>query len=183
MERRELLRWIAAVSGCALVGGREAFAAAGTDEAPPAFGPEEIALLDEIAETIIPRTETPGARDAGVGPFMARFAAARYEPGQIAALRSGLVEVEAHSHERFGTGFLAATVEQRRSLLEELDAQARARRGQGGAPEHYYTLLLQLTLLGFFTSEPGMTKVLRYRPVPGRYQGCVPWHPGETYWS
>jgi hypothetical protein len=48
---------------------------------------------------------------------------------------------------------------------------------------HYFTLMKQLTLLGFFTSEPGSTRVLRYRPVPGKYKGCVPYRKGETSWA
>jgi hypothetical protein len=41
----------------------------------------------------------------------------------------------------------------------------------------------QLTLFGFFTSEPGATRVARYRPIPGRYKGCIPYVKGETFWS
>jgi hypothetical protein len=41
----------------------------------------------------------------------------------------------------------------------------------------------QLTLFGFFTSEPGSTRVLRYRPVPGKYKGIVPYKKGETSWA
>ena len=44
---------------------------------------------------------------------------------------------------------------------------------------HYFSLMKQLTLLGFFTSEVGATKALRYVPVPGRYEGCVPYKKGD----
>jgi hypothetical protein len=181
MHRRELLKLIAAATGCALVGAGGALAA---PAAQPAFSAREIAMLDEIAETIIPRTDTPGARDAAVGAFIARYAAACYDPQQLASLKQGIGTLDALMKKRAGAGLVQAAPARRHALLAEIDQQARRHAAEpGNAVPHYFTLMKQLTLLGFFTSEPGSTRVLRYRPVPGKYKGCVPYKKGQTAWA
>lgn len=183
MHRRELLKLIAAATGCALVGARDAPAAPATPARPP-FNARELAMLDEIAETILPRTGTPGARDAAVGAFIARYAAACYEAAQLRTLRQGIARIDAETRQRTGTGFLRAKPAQRHALLLDLDRQARAHARQPGQQEaHYFTLMKQLAMLGYFTSKPGSTRMLRYRPVPGKYRGRVPYKKGETSWA
>lgn len=181
MLRRDLLKFIAAATGCAFVGIDGALAAP-VARAP--FTAHDRAMLDEIAETIIPRTDTPGARDAAVGAFIARYSAACYEPAQLRTLKQGIGTIDALMRTNAGTGFLQATAAQRQSLLAALDTEARKHaQGEGNPAPHYFTLMKQLTLFGFFTSKPGSTQVLRYRPVPGKYKGCVPYKKGETSWA
>ena len=181
MQRRELLKLIAAATGCALVGAEGALAAPAA-RAP--FSKRDRAMLDEIAETIIPRTDTPGARDAAVGAFIARYALACYDPAQLRILAQGIGTLDALMRTRTGADFLHASKAQRQALLTGIDLQARAHaKDASQAAPHYFTLMKQLTLLGFFTSEPGSTRVLRYRPVPGKYKGCVPYRKGETSWA
>jgi hypothetical protein len=48
---------------------------------------------------------------------------------------------------------------------------------------HYFFIMKQLTMLGFFTSKVGMTQALRYEPVPGRYDGCIPYKKGDKAWA
>jgi hypothetical protein len=181
MDRRDLLKLIAAATGCALVGMEGAIAAPG---AHTPFSKRDLAMLDEIAETIIPRTDTPGARDAAVGAFIARYAQACYDPAQLRSLQQGIGTLDARMRAQARGGFLHATPAQRQALLTSVDLEARKHAKEAGqAAPHYFTLMKQLTLLGFFTSEPGSTRVLRYRPVPGKYKGCVPYRKGETSWA
>jgi hypothetical protein len=44
---------------------------------------------------------------------------------------------------------------------------------------HYFRMMKELTLLGYFTSEIGSTQARRYVPVPGRYEGCIPYKKGD----
>jgi hypothetical protein len=181
MRRRDLIRFIAAATGCAFVGIDGALAA---PVSRSSFTARDIAMLDEIAETIIPRTDTPGARDAAVGDFIARYSAACYEPAQLNSLKQGIGTIDALMRAKAGAGFLQASAAQRQALLATLDAEARLHaQGQGNPAPHYFTLMKQLTLFGFFTSEPGSTHVLRYRPVPGKYKGCVPYKKGDASWA
>jgi hypothetical protein len=185
MDRRELLKLIAAATGCALVGMEGALAAPAV-RAP--FSKRDLAMLDEIAETIIPRTDTPGAKDAAVGAFIARYAQACYDPAQLRSLQQGIGTLDTRMRAQAKADFLHATPAQRQALLLGVDQEAKEQtkrhaKEPGNSVPHYFTLMKQLTLLGFFTSEPGSTRVLRYRPVPGKYKGCVPYRKGETSWA
>ena len=184
MDRRELLQMIAAITGCALCA-NDALWASADPQSPLPYSPADLDLFDDLAETILPRTDTPGARDAAVGPFIARYSAACYSPDHIALLQAGLKDIDAQMRALHGTGFRQASQEEKTSLLVSVDRQAKthaAEREAGGGQPHYFTLIKQLTLLGFFTSEPGQAHVVRYRPVPGKYKGCIPYN-GEAFWA
>lgn len=191
MDRRELMELITAATGCALLGaagGAQAVRAhAAALVAParrrPPFSAAELAFFDEVAETILPRTDTPGAKDARVGAFIARYARACYDDAQLAALRAARAPIDAACRQAHGVGFLKASAGQRQAVLEAHDAQARAQAAAAppGAAPHGYTLIKQLTLLGYFTSQPG-SQAIRHVPVPGPYIGCAPYR-GEPFWS
>ena len=72
MDRRELLKLIALATGTAFVGGEFFLAGCKNPEAGPSmeFSQDDVAFLDEVGETILPKTNTPGAKDAQVGAFM-----------------------------------------------------------------------------------------------------------------
>ncbi|CCP10388.1 twin-arginine translocation pathway signal [Stenotrophomonas maltophilia SKK35] len=189
MDRRELLKMIVAATGAAMVG----LPALVQGKAPaagvmPAFSDADIALLDEIAETILPRTKTPGAKDAGAGRFMATFVTDCYTARQQATFRAGLADIDARS----GSRFASLTPDARTTLLRTLDAEAKARTAEvteTGTPEegeampHYFTMLKQLAIFGFFTSKVGATEVLHYVAVPGRYDGELAYTPGTPAWG
>ena len=92
---------------------------------------------------------------------------------------------EASKKKFSGNGFMKITPEQRKELLNELDKEqkAYAKDKKKEADPHYFTLMKQLTLLGYFTSEPGATKALRYVPVPGRFDACIPYKKGDKAWA
>lgn len=188
MDRRELLKMIVAATGAAMVG----LPALVHGQAPvgpkTAFSAADIGTLDEIAETILPRTGTPGAKDAGAGAFMATFVTDCYTAEQQAAFRAGLVDI----NKRAGGGFVALTAPDRTELLRTLDAEAKKRVSEvsetgtaeaGEKTPHYFTMIKQLTIFSFFTSKVGATEVLKYVAVPGRYDGDVPYVPGTPAWA
>ena len=189
MDRRELLKMIASATGVAMVG-MPAFVLgqAPVPQAASGFSADEVALLDEIAESIIPRTDTPGAKDAEVGAFMARFVTDCYTPEDQAAFRAGLADLD----KRASGSFISLPPALRMQMLTGLDEEARekargawvAADGSGsGSGVHWFTMIKQLVLFSFFTSEVGATEVLRYDPVPGGYDGDVPYEPGTPAWA
>jgi gluconate 2-dehydrogenase gamma chain len=166
MTRREHLATISAVAAHALFSGvLEAFARAAA--APDAWRPEAVApaqgpLLAEVVETILPATDTPGAKAARVHLFV-DLALARCVPTAArAAALSALATL--------GAAFVAAAPDARRAQLARLEPVPLA-------------LLQELTVLGYFTSEIGATQALAYDPVPGGYRGCVPLAPGQKAWA
>jgi hypothetical protein len=80
---------------------------------------------------------------------------------------------------------MEASPEERHQLLVELDAEQKAFQEKKKAEElpHYFRLMKELTLWGFFTSEVGATKALRYVAVPGKYEGCVDYKKGDKAWA
>jgi len=189
MERRELLKMIVAATGAAMIGlPALVHAQAPAERANNAFSAADVGTLDEIAETILPRTKTPGAKDAGVGLFMAQFVTDCYTAQQQAAFRAGLVEID----KRAGGRFVALTPQARTELLRTLDAEARkhvvAMTDTGTAKvadamPHHFTMLKQLAIFSFFTSKVAATDVLRYVAVPGRYDGDLAYAPGTPAWA
>ncbi len=192
-RREAILRVSAMLGGVALVGqgamlagcaGQPA-ATAGTSSSSSLFRQSEIDLLDEIADTILPETSTPGAKAAGVGPFMALMVADTYDENDQRVFFDGLQALQNRSLRLYGATFMVVAKAQRFSLLEELDTQqylymeTRAE----GMPVHYFRMLKELTLLGYFTSEVGCKQALRYAETPGRFEPCVPYTPGERSWA
>jgi hypothetical protein len=186
MDRRAAIGRLLAITGTLAIGA-DAFLS-GCSRATPArqraFTPADIALMDEIGDTIIPATDTPGAKAAGIGQFMASMAIDCYDDASFAALHDGLGAVDAACRRDAGTSFMSATPAQRTALLDKLDAEqrARSRRRTDGEAPHYFRLMKELTLLGYFSSEIGCTQALRYVEAPGAYRGDVPYRRGERAW-
>lgn len=181
MERRELLRIIAFVTGGAMIGGGHFLSGCKfTGAGAVTFTPETIALLDEVAETIIPATSTPGARAAKVGAFMSVFVSDCYEEANRQVFLDGIRLLDEACTNMHGLHFMEASGEQRRKLFEKLNREAKAVQH---LPPHYFTLMVQLTLLGFFTSQTGATETLRHVQVPGKYDGEFPYRKGDRAWA
>lgn len=175
----------AMLAGCG--GEREDSDAASPDDLPSAglFSRDDIALLDEIADTILPETDTPGAKAAGVGPFMALMVNDCYYPDQQKIFTDGLADLDARCQAAHGGDFMSVDAGARLELLEVLDREQHAdmqSRGQDDPP-HYFRMMKELALLGYFTSEIGYKQAMRYVETPGRYDPCVPYTPGERAWA
>ena len=150
------------------------------------FTPADIAFLDEVAETILPATGTPGAKAAKCGAFMALMITDSADEKDRQAFREGMRTLDAECRTAHRVDFMAASAAQRKSLLESLDkAQKAAREAPGAdqAPRHYFGRIKELALVGYFTSEIGCTQALRYAETPGRFDPCVPYAPGERAWA
>lgn len=133
------------------------------------------ALVTEIAELIIPATDTPGARDVRVNEFVDLVLTEWHTLEERDRFLTGLDLLDARCRERFGSDFLALTPENRTAVLTELDgASGELGGGRGGTPETTFARLKQLTVVGYFTSERVMKEVLADPIIPGRFDGCVP---------
>ena len=188
MDRRDLLKMIVAATGAAMVGLPALAGGKSPGAGSASFSAADIATLDEIAETILPRTKTPGAKDAGTGAFMAKFVSDCYTARQQAAFHAGLADID----KRAGGRFVSLAPEARAVLLRELDAEARKRNvdvsstgesDASGPTPHYFTMIKQLTIFGYFTSKVGATEALQYVAVPGRYDGDLAYVPGTPAWA
>ena len=186
-RREAILRVSALFGGIALVGQSAMLAGCSRQKASGDAVPAEydVAFLGEVAETILPETATPGAKAAGVGPFIALMVADTYSDREQQVFREGMRTLDDECVEMHGAPFVSATPAQRLALLEKLDAEQMEymRTRAAGAPAHYFRMLKELALLGYFTSEIGYQQAMRYVETPGRYEPCVPYEPGEKAWA
>lgn len=177
LNRRDTLRGLALAVGVASTGWAERALAAGAPApalswTPTALTADQARLIDVVAELIIPATDTPGAREAGVPQFIDRAVGDYYDKGQVDQLLGGLARMDADARAAHGDVFVALTPQQQVTLLTAYDQEASVARGQG--QPHFFPALEDMVTVGYFTSEPGATMALKYEPVPGAYHGCVP---------
>jgi len=181
IDRREVLRRAALALGGALSAPVMAHILAGQASRrvsngvwqPRALTPDQGELVASIAEHILPETDTPGARAAGVHRFIDALLAESYPPEERRRFLAGLADVEARARRSAGCGFLACPPQQQRTLLAELDRETfAATPSQAEVP--FFRTMKELTLVGYYTSEIGATRELRHAPIPGRFEGCVP---------
>lgn len=155
------------------------------------FSAEQKNLVSEIAEIIIPKTDTPGAKDAKVGEFIEMMLKDCYPAKDQNGFAAGLKQLEEKN-------FLKASPAEQTAILTEMEKSAKDEIQKAGEEKKKYTeagkeytdagvpffrLMKELTLLGYFTSEEGATKALEYVPVPGRYDGCIDLKPGQKAWA
>jgi glucoside 3-dehydrogenase (cytochrome c) hitch-hiker subunit len=189
MNRREALSSVALLLGGTIIGADIFLSGCKTGRKISDvldFSPENIAFLDEVGETILPTTtSSPGAKAAKIGEFMKAIVTDCYEEKDQKIFAEGFGKLDAASNTKFSKYFMDLTPEQKHDLLVDLDKEAKdyQKSKKPEDPNHYFTQIKQLTLWGYFTSEPGATKALRYVAVPGRYEGCIPYKKGDKAWA
>ncbi len=205
MNRRDAIGRVALIMGGAVIGAE--FFISGCKSTPAKvedlFNADHVAFLNEVADTILPTTSSPGAKAANVGQFMAVMVRDCYTPENQKTFLEGMSKLDDASKKKFSSKFLDLTPQQRTDLLTDLDKEQKAfnldRNKQLDAdkashkgdanykapelPQHYFRMIKELSLLGYFTSEIGATKALRYIAVPGHYDGCVPYKKGDKAWA
>ncbi len=238
ITRREAIRRVSALlGGVALVGGTSLLTGCRDrgGVAPDApFSAEDVAFLDEVADTILPTTKTPGAKAAGTGAFMALMVTDSYDAADRKVFREGMRKLDDATKKAHDVSFMQATTQQRLAVLQVLDreqhADREARKARGlerkrkardasrpvtsseqkasdaflpdqrkenapgtdaaaapalgdEPPAHYFAMMKELALLGYFTSEIGCTRAQRYVESPGRFEPCIPLTPGDVSWA
>jgi hypothetical protein len=128
-------------------------------------------LLAEIMETIIPETNTPGAKSLQVHQFALRMIHDCYDDEALATLKNGLVQTEKIAQKAFDKSFVACEAKEREKVLVSMS--------QSADPETLKSLELikGLTIRGYLNSEYVMVNVLGYSMIPGIYNGCEPVEP------
>jgi hypothetical protein len=206
MDRRELLKLVALATGTAFIGGEFFLSGCANPEAglSTEFTPETIAFLDEVGETILPKTNTPGAKDAKIGAFMTVMVNDCYTAADQKIFHDGILKLNDACKEMHKESFMKATPEQRKSLLVKLDGDAKKaaddnkkfdeqeikkerdehEKGNAGYKRerrsaHYFSMMKQLTISGYYTSKEGRMGALRYKPVPGSYDGNLDYKKGD----
>jgi hypothetical protein len=184
MNRREALTATLALFGGTVIGSQTFLSGCSTEkkEVVP-FSMDDLQLLDEIAETILPTTQSsPGAKAAKIGEFMRDIVMDCYDEKERKVFLSGIDTFRKKVKDNFNSEFVSLKGEDKITLLTDLDKESKAYEKKDGSPPHYFEMMKQLTIWGYFSSEPGATKAMRYVPIPGKYEGCVDYKKGEGAW-
>jgi len=205
MNRRDAISRVALIMGGAVIGAEFFISGCKSTSSQVAdlFQPDNVAFLNEVADTILPSTSSPGAKAANVGAFMGVMVRDCYTPEDQKVFIEGLTKLNDAAQKQAGGKFMDLTADKRTALLVALDKEQKdyttqknktladdAAKHKGEAdykgpemPNHYFRMMKELTLLGYFTSEIGATKALRYVAIPGRYDGDVPYKKGDKAWA
>lgn len=140
---------------------------------PVYFTPEQAGVVNELAEVIIPKTDTPGAIDAGVPSFIEQVVKDCYTEEDQKLFADGLKAFDDQVRQEHGDGFVDLEPEQRTAFANKAFSEA-SKATKPGDKKPFIMMMRELTLAGFFTSELGATQVLQYEAVPGAYKGCIP---------
>jgi len=218
MNRRELLKMVSLATGAVVVGSEFFISGCKNTDSSlggAAFSESDVAFLNEVADTILPTTSSPGAKAANVGKFMTVMVNNCYTTADQKIFHEGINKLNNAADKKFKKGFVEATPAERLELLKEIDRTAKENSQKIGEqfksmtpdqktqmaldrnknatdqvtekqkenPEYYYIMMKQLTLLGYFGSEIGATKALRYIETPGKYDGAFPYKKGDKAWA
>lgn len=172
---------------------------------PLFFTADQDATVAELADTIIPTTSTPGAKAAKVNEIIDVILKDCYKEADQKRFVEGLAQTNKLSADAYGKAFVQLDPTQRIEIVKKLEADAKEQKARMAAnkanaqnssgqadlqvPKEqvvytpFFTILKDLTLSGYFTSEIGATQALEYVAVPGRYDGCVPLKAGQKAWA
>ncbi|MEM9823030.1 MAG: gluconate 2-dehydrogenase subunit 3 family protein [Bacteroidota bacterium] len=176
---------------------------------PAFFDKEQIQLVAEMAEQILPATDTPGAKEVLVHRFMDQMLNDCYIPELQQRFTEGLKGFSEECVKTYKRPFRKCSSEQQRQILTKYDEAAYAMKAQIKAEQKaekaiflekeketqvgngylltnrdpFFTMFKELTLLGYFTSTKVGTEILNYDPIPGNYDGCIPLPENGRGWS
>ena len=191
MDRRQALRLLA--TGAALqlaplnlfAALREARAVVGAQTSLRTLNPYQGGTVTAIAELILPKTDTPGAKDVGVSEFIDLILTEWYSGDDRTHFLRGLEDVDVRSQSLFGKNLIECTPKQQADILTALgeamvedadrlhDQPRQNRRSRREPAKNFYYMLRNLTLTAYYTSEAGATAELNYQIIPDRYDGCT----------
>jgi hypothetical protein len=182
MERREILKVMALTFGGSLALPESAFAKLAEPLDPASlkfFSAPQRELVALLAETIIPKTDTPGALDAGVPAWLELLAQDCLPEADRKILREGLGTVEARAAAEFKKPFARLTVPERIQLLTALEREAK----KAGDPKAFIRQFKDLTKFCFVNSEVGATQAFEFNLIPGRWDPAAELKPGQKAYS
>ena len=150
---------------------------------PQALTTDQVDLLGTLVDLIIPPTDTPGAKEAGVPVFIDKLLQDWVEPEDRLRFQTGLAAVDVEMQETQDVSFREATPEQQNALLTRLDQEAIQAREEGADPLPFFATLKEWTLVGYYTSEIGATQELQWLAAPGRYDADLPLEEVGPTWA
>lgn len=147
------------------------------------------ALVADLAETIIPKTDTPGAKDAKVHEFIIVMIKEASDRKTQNSFIDGLKDVMDYAESNFDKPFTQLDASQQREVVKHFQEKGKNFAGLIGKVKNkllgksFFTILKEYTVTGYCTSKPGATQALAYDFIPGKYMACMPLAAGQKAWA
>jgi hypothetical protein len=193
MDRREALRNVAILLGTAISAGTtdilfSSYTIPESEKNAVTFTSEQMRAITEIADVIIPTTKSsPGAKAAGVGKFIPMMVNDCYPAKQQQSFQKGLSAFESRAKKTYGKSFALIPLAERKKMLttlrQETIDQKTNKKPEKADLAYFFTVMRDLTSLGYFASEVGCTQAREYVQIPGSYDGAYPLKPGQKSWA
>lgn len=186
MDRREAIKRTATIMGGvifapSILGVLNGCTATGDEWRPVLFNRTQAELTRSLSDTIIPETDTAGANEVGVPGFIEKMVNEVYTIEQRDTFIAGLNHFMEECKNATGKSFINLSDDEKLQYAMEMNRAAISNE----ITEHpqFFLQFKELTMVGYFTSEVGATQVLRYDPVPGFYNGCMPFEEVGRTWA
>jgi hypothetical protein len=197
MKRREALKGVALLTGGSLspsivsaVLSGITVGSSGKKWVPKIVNPEQNDLITDIAELIIPETDTPGAKAAKVNEFIDLMLADWFTVAERNHFFKGLTDLDARAEKKYSTRFVECEIEDQTTILKKLEKDTLSHRNynapgdnQNSILKPFFDQVKELTLTGYYTSEIGATQELKYYVATNNYDGCIPFDKIGRAWS
>ena len=189
MQRRDVLRLltttaVASAMPLELIQSlQQARAEVGPTRGLRTLNPHQNATVTLLSERIIPETDTPGARGTSVNEFIDLLLTEWYDKPDTERFLQGITEADADSQKRFHKNFIDCSPAQQTELMTAWDSdameyaravKASAKTKSAAPPANFFYTVKRLTIVGYYTSEPGFTKELKATIIPLKHAGCAP---------
>lgn len=197
MNRREVLKNTSLFLGYSLSAGAlsELFIAcqkeAQLNWKPVFLSNNQANLIAEITETILPKTETPGAKELGVPQFIDKMLKDMLSEEDQKAFVEDLEKFDKSCEEAYKKPFIECTQTEKEAFLLKADKEAGKLPPSAWGitlvakpePISFFRRLKSLTLLGYYTSEKVGKEILSYDPIPGEFIACMPLDKVGNAWN
>jgi hypothetical protein len=146
-------------------------------------------LIAALGETILPATDTPGAKDAHVEDFIVKMIRACTPRKEQNSFIAGLEEIQSYCHSKYGQPYPHCTPADQMTALSHFEQKGRPWKGSAGKLENrvlgrsFFAILKDYTVQGYCTSQKGATEGLAYLYIPGGFKACIPLQPGQKAWA
>jgi Gluconate 2-dehydrogenase subunit 3 len=132
--------------------------------------PADEKMLAELAEIILPKTDSPGAKELAAHLFTLKMVDVCYTKENQDKYIRGLKDFESWVMKKTGKTFTVISPSEKQSLVAEMDKQ----KPTGEGISFFYQSTRKLTILAYTTCEYYLTRIRGYKMIPGKFQGCVP---------
>lgn len=190
MNRREALKQIAVLTGGVLsmstvAGFMNGCQATNEDTSLQTLSTDQNKLVVELTERIIPATDTPGAKAANVNQFIDHMLTNWNTEEEKDHFLEGLDNVDELSNDRHDEDFVNIGTDNQIDVMKELEQEALE--NPEPVPDSdlkpFFSMLKELTVVGYYTSEIGATQELNYEAVPGAFNACMPYSDAGRAWA